>query len=113
MSNEFAALVLIQTKEHLKQLMAEEEGLILYFSSEDCKVCQAVFPKLMDLAEAYLVKVAKISVTEQMEIAGQSLVFTVPTVLIVYQGKEILRESRFIDLQKVERALKSSRCNNE
>ena len=97
--------VLIQTKEHFERFIAEEKLYMLYFSSEDCNVCQAVFPKLMNLAEDYPVKVAKISIGEQMEIAGQSLVFTVPTVLMVYEGREILRESRFIDFQKVERTL--------
>lgn len=97
--------VLIQTKEHLEQLIAEEELIILYFSSKDCNVCKAVFPKLMNLVEGYPAKVAKISIDEQPEIAGQSLVFTVPSVLIVFEGREILRESRFIDFQKVERTL--------
>ena len=97
--------VFIQSKEHLEQFMAEEKLNILYFSSKGCNVCQAVFPKLMNLVEVYPVKVVKISIDEQTEIAGQSLVFTVPTVLIFYEGKEILRESRLIDFQKVERIL--------
>ena len=97
--------VIIQTKEHLEQFTSEEKLIILYFSSKGCNVCQAVFPKLMNLVEVYSVKVAKISIDEQTEIAGQSLVFTVPTVLIFYEGREILRESRFIDFQKVERTL--------
>ncbi|MCO5388618.1 thioredoxin family protein [Desulfosporosinus sp.] len=97
--------VIIETKEHLEQLMAEEKQVILYFSSLDCNVCQAVFPKLMSLAEGYPIKVIKISVVEQTEIAGQSSVFTVPTILIFYEGREILRESRFIDFLKVERTL--------
>ena len=88
--------ILIQSKEHLEQFMAEEKPFILYFSSEDCNICQAVFPKLMNLVELYPIKVAKINIDVQIEIAGQSLVFTVPTVLIFYEGREILRESRFI-----------------
>ena len=97
--------ILIQAKENLEQLMSEEETFILYFSSKDCNVCQAVFPKLMNLVEVYPFKVAKINIDEQREIAGQSLVFTVPTVLIFNDGREILRESRFIDFEKVERTL--------
>jgi len=95
----------IQAKENLEQFMAEDEPFILYFSSKDCNVCQAVFPKLMNLVEVYPIKAAKIYIDELVEIAGQSLVFTVPTVLIFYDGKEILRESRFIDFEKVERTL--------
>jgi len=34
---------------------------------------------------------------------GQHLVFTVPTILVFSQGREILRESRFIDFEKIKR----------
>lgn len=96
---------LIQTYNHLKQLIAEEEQVILYFSSRDCNVCDAVFPRLMNLVNDYPIKVVKINIDEHVEIAGQLLIFTVPTILVMYDGREILRESRFIDLQKVERTL--------
>lgn len=99
------SVVYIQSKEQLEQFLTDQRLAILYFSSQNCNVCQAVFPKLINLAEAYSVKTAKILTDEQTEIAGQNLVFTVPTILIIYEGKEILRESRFIDFQKVERTL--------
>jgi len=34
---------------------------------------------------------------------GQHLVFTVPTIIVFSNEKEILRESRFIDFSKIER----------
>ncbi|WP_042332212.1 thioredoxin family protein [Desulfosporosinus orientis] len=97
----------IQTYDHLEQLMAEEKQVILYFSSRDCNVCHAVFPKLMNLINDYSIKVIKIDINDHVEIAGQLLVFTVPTILMMYDGREVLRESRFIDFQKVERMLNS------
>ncbi|WP_088186111.1 thioredoxin family protein [Desulfosporosinus sp. FKA] len=97
--------IYIQSKEQLNQLMEQEKVIFLYFTSQDCKVCHAVFSKLMNLIDPQSIKVANISVNEHVEIAGQLLVFTVPTILIVHEGKEILRESRFIDFQKVERIL--------
>lgn len=104
MDNELAVF---HTNDHLKQLIAEEEQVILYFSSRDCNVCYAVFPKLMDLVNAHPIKVVKINIDEHVEIAGQLSVFTVPTILMLYKGREVLRESRFIDFQKVERMLNS------
>lgn len=95
----------LQTKEQLEQLIAEENTLILYFSSHNCNVCHAMFPKVMNLAETLSVKVVQIKVDEARELAGQFLVFTVPTLLILHEGKEVQRESRFIDLQAVERTL--------
>jgi len=96
---------IFQTFDHLKQFMAEEEQVILYFSSRDCNVCHAVFPKVMNLVNNHPIKVVKLNIDEHVEIAGQLLVFTVPTILMIYEGREILRESRFIDFEKVERTL--------
>lgn len=59
----------------------------------------------MSIVDAHPIKVAKIYIDELVEITGQFLVFTVPTILIMHEGREILRESRFIDLQAVERTL--------
>lgn len=101
----FESAVFIQSYDHLKQLMAEENPFILYFSSRDCNVCHAVFPKLMSLVDGHPIKVVKINIDEHMEIAGQLLIFTVPTILMIHEGREIFRESRFIDFQKVERTL--------
>lgn len=97
--------ILIQTKEQIEELIAHEEPVILYFSSKSCSVCHAVFPQLMDLIQDHPIQVAKVDVEEQMESAGQLMVFTVPTILIFQEGKEILRESRFIDFGKIERIL--------
>ena len=96
---------LIQTYDDLIKFVADEKHVLLYFSSRDCNVCHAVFPKLMNLVNDRPIKVVKINIDEHVEIAGQFLVFTVPTILVMYDGREILRESRFIDLQKVERIL--------
>ena len=97
--------ILIQSYDHLKQLLAKEEPLILYFSSRDCNVCHAVFPKLMNLVDTYQIKVVRINIDEHVEIAGQLLIFAVPTIVVMHEGREILRESRFIDFRKVERSL--------
>lgn len=97
--------VIIHSRDQLEQLMEESDPIILYFNAQNCNVCHVVFPKLMNLVDDYPITVAKINVDEQMEIAGQSLVFTVPTILMMYEGREILRESRFVDFANIERTL--------
>ncbi|GAB6156003.1 thioredoxin family protein [Desulfosporosinus burensis] len=99
------SVIFVQSYDQLKQLMAEEKLFILYFSSRDCNVCHAVFPKLLNLVDGHPIKVVKIDIDEHMEIAGQLLIFIVPTILMIHEGREIFRESRFIDFQKVERTL--------
>lgn len=96
---------MIQSKEQYEELISKQNPVMLYFSSENCNVCHAVLPKVLELVEEYPVEVAQIKVDKLPEIAGQSLVFTVPTILIMYEGREVLRESRFIDFAKLERTL--------
>ncbi len=43
-----------------------------------------------------------VSFEDMKEISAKYLVFTAPTVLLFHQGKEILRESRFISLGNTE-----------
>jgi thioredoxin-like negative regulator of GroEL len=98
-------VTIIESKEQLQQIQGDQDLVILYFSTEKCSVCHAVFPKLLDLVAAYPVSVIKIQADTLTEIAGQYLVFTVPTILVVQEGKELLRESRFIDYNNIDRIL--------
>ncbi|MGI6730794.1 MAG: thioredoxin family protein [Anaerovoracaceae bacterium] len=93
----------IQSKETLNQLLEENQLFVLYFSSTECGVCHAVLPRLINLLEEYNVEIATIDINRLREISGQYLVFTVPTILLIKNGKEILRESRFIDFTNISR----------
>lgn len=99
----------------LKSRMEGSVPLVLYFSAEPCTVCHAMLPKLekalrdqdfaINAAERadYLLMVVESE--KHPEICGQLMVFTVPTVLIFWEGREVLRESRFIELERVTRIL--------
>lgn len=88
-----------------EQLLSDEQPLLLHIGSENCAVCQAVRPRLGELADEYAVRLVSVDVAENPEIAGQLLVFAVPTVLVMQAGKELLRESRFIDFARLQRML--------
>lgn len=69
-----------------------------------CSVCKntlnflkAQVPKLdhMNIVEIYI--------DDHDEFRGKFMIFTVPTVMIYSEGKELLRESRFIDAGKINR----------
>lgn len=96
---------IINTNLELDELVSGSEPVVVYFSSEPCSVCHSVLPKLISLIDNYAVSFVKIKADTQPEICGQLLVFTVPTILVFYDGKEILRESRFIDFNNIEKML--------
>jgi thioredoxin-like negative regulator of GroEL len=64
-----------------------------------------VFPQLKKVVNDYDIKLVKIDVDSQLEIAGQFLAFVMPTILIIHEEKEILREARFIDFNRIEKIL--------
>jgi len=94
---------------HINELKDKRTPFVLYFETSDCGVCHALFPKLMKVLNDYEIDIVKIDAVENLGIAGQHLVFTVPTILVWAEGKEMLRESRYIDFSKITRMLDALR----
>lgn len=85
-----------------------EPVFLVYYYDPACAPCTAVSPRLEQLMEDFSeVWWTKINIAEQTEIAGQHLIFTVPTLRIFYRGNEYYKEGRFIDLNRVSEALQS------
>ncbi|MEN3043242.1 MAG: thioredoxin family protein [Fervidobacterium sp.] len=69
--------------------------MIKYFKNDSCRVCQAFLPKIEKIAKNYNLTLEIVDVIQKPETAGQSLVFTVPTVVFYdVQGSEIRRFAR-------------------
>lgn len=81
------------------------ELVLLIFSAQACSVCHAVKPRLIDLADKYNIPYRLIDTENELKFASQLLVFTVPTVLLMMDGREIRRESRFIDFTGLEKTI--------
>lgn len=96
---------LIENEAQVLELSALNPIHILYFTTPTCNVCKSIFPQLESLIEDYPFPILKIDASNLENFAGQHIVFSVPTILIIHEGKEVLRESRFIDFSKIERIL--------
>ena len=94
-----------ESKSELDELLNNSNSVVIYFSSASCNVCHSVLPQLISLIEGLPISFVKVKADMQPEICGQLLVFTVPTILIFYEGKEIVRESRFIDFNRIKKIL--------
>ncbi|MDD5359644.1 MAG: thioredoxin family protein [Sulfurovaceae bacterium] len=98
--------------EELEQFISTHDGVMLYFSGENCGVCDALKPKIKEVIETNFPKIEQVYIKtqENIEIASQVGVFSVPTIIIYLDGKEFLREGRNISL--LEFAAKLSRPYN-
>ena len=92
---------ILSSAAQLETLKTSPDPLILYFSTPNCMVCEIMKPKVLEALQDYDTDLIDIDAAEYPEIAGQHRVFAAPTVLVFYEGKEVLRESRFIDIDKI------------
>lgn len=94
----------LNSEEELEEF-SKKDVHILYFSSESCNVCHSIFPKLLDMTSDYDIEIGRIDVNRNVKLAGQHLIFSIPTILVFNEGKEVARESRFVDFDKLSRTL--------
>ena len=77
---------------------------VIHAKTKKCNVCVSVGAQLENLGTRFPgIPIREIYLEEIPLFQGQHLVFTVPTVIVFSEGKEILRESRFIDFKRIEK----------
>jgi thiol-disulfide isomerase/thioredoxin len=82
-----------------------QKPFILFFQTEACGVCHAILPRLMEMLEKFNIELIVVDAIKHPSIAGQHQVFTVPTIIVWAENREMLRESRFVNFSKLERTL--------
>ena len=91
----------------LRQQLGENPALLVYFGAPDCAVCQALRPKVETLIrEEWPHFVYRYLDCRAMpEVAAQFGVFTVPTVIAFFEGREGIRQARNFSLQELREGL--------
>ncbi|MCP8617669.1 thioredoxin family protein [Salirhabdus salicampi] len=79
----------------------------IYLSKEKCSVCHALLPQIRAIMDNYpKIKLGHISVSQLEEISGYFSIFTVPVLILFIEGKEYLREARFVHVDEFDKRLK-------
>ncbi|WP_171051875.1 thioredoxin family protein [Alteribacter natronophilus] len=77
--------------------LEEHTQVIVLLKSRSCSVCEAVETQALEFSAAFPdVHFAGVQLEDVPEIRGQWTVFSAPTILFFYHGKEVWRGSRFI-----------------
>lgn len=87
---------IIQSICEFDQILAENEAVMAYFSTEVCSVCHVLKPKVIEMVSKTFPKMAMVFVESNQlpELAAQYHVFTAPTVVVFFVGRETIRKSR-------------------
>lgn len=87
----------------LKELIESEPAVAVYFSAPNCGVCHALRPKVEDLFSEKFpsIKFVHIEIDKSPDISGVYSVFSAPTLLVFFEGKEFLRKVRLMGIQEL------------
>ncbi len=92
------------TLEEIEDAILTNAASVFWFSTDTCNVCKVLRPKLAELVkkEFPLVRLYYINIEKSPLLAGQFRVFSVPTALVYFDGREFFRKSRNISLSELE-----------
>ena len=88
----------------LKEIIESEPAVAIYFSTPNCGVCQALRPKVEVLfSEKFpAIKFVHVEIDKSPSISGEYSVFSAPTLLVFFEGKEFLRKVRLMGIQELQ-----------
>ena len=91
-------MIKLNAIDDIKDFIKENKFVMLYFSSDGCNVCDDVLPMIEDL----LIKHSKVAgghveIQNTPSVASIFGIFTIPAIIIFLEGKEIVRQVRYIN----------------
>jgi thioredoxin len=91
----------------INKFNSNSEITILFFYAPDCKLCIDLLPRLKQFFKDEFadIKFGYVNVYQEREFAAKKSVYAVPTLLLLSEGKELLRESRNFGLHQLKKIL--------
>lgn len=90
-------------KEYIEDLIEKEDMLLLYFGSDSCSVCVDLKPKVESILEKYKeIKCVYIDMNDNLKLSREYNIFTMPAILLYVDGKEVIREARYLSVYELE-----------
>ncbi len=93
--------------DELKEILSIHSAVALYFSTPGCGVCHALKPKVEQMFEQVFpqVRFVHVELDKSPGIAGEYSIFSAPTLLVFFEGKEFLRKSRNMGIQELQQTI--------
>ena len=87
----------------IQNLITDETAVLLYFYNDSCAPCLILRPKVKELVETEFPKMdfRLINAAENPAASAEYGVFASPTLLVFFEGKEYIRESKNISISEL------------
>lgn len=97
----------IETINEIQESIKNETALTIYFFNDDCPPCLSLRPKVEALIENEYPKMKLVFVNSQAhpEFPAHFGVFSNPTLLVFFDGKESKRYSKYISISELSQSI--------
>jgi len=88
---------------NIESLVAEKTAVLLYFYNDNCAPCKILRPKVQELVQDEFpnIEFRLINAEQFPASSAQYGVFASPTLLVFFEGKEYIRESKNISISEL------------
>lgn len=89
--------------ENFLEITKSNNAVCFYLSTPECNVCKVLKPKVIEMLEVDfpMISFCYVDLNKAKEISGQLSIFTVPTILVYFEGKETIRASRNMHIEEL------------
>lgn len=96
----------LTNKSEMDKAIEDNPFVLFYLSKKKCGVCTALKPKIKMIADKYdNLKQFYVDLENDETIIGQYSLFTVPALLVFVEGKETIREARYMSVDDIDSRL--------
>lgn len=96
----------INKKDEFQKFYKEKGIRIVYLSTNTCCACGVLKPKIEDMIKKYdNVEMVEIEADKSVEIVSQLGIFMFPAFIMYIDGKEVLREAKYISVVELEKVI--------
>lgn len=98
---EYKTLTLL---DEIQEAIEKHPAMLVYFSAPHCNVCKVLKPKVAEMISTSFseIKLYYINIEDAPVVSGQFRIFSIPTILVFFEGREYIRKSRNIGLLELE-----------
>lgn len=93
-------LIDLNSMDMIDKFIKENDLAFLYISRPNCSVCVGLLPQVQELMMDYPeIKLSHINADDVPEVAGKFSIFTIPVLLLFFEGREYIREARIVHME--------------